>query len=217
MRYGNFFCTPHFFPTTEPPSAPLSHLAFINHHTPVMLAHPLPIPVDCFWKLCISDWSDQVWNKKIFKFSFILTHLAVARSCEDYFLCGYGVDMRGSRKGHAMNTERKPVPYAASCICLFLNSPDYNRLNLQDFGCAEDDSETEALCEQLKDLSTESTKHIARNALREQRARFRDILQTVKVSGFWVRHPAKWVASGLDILQTVSGFWVRHPAEWLLG
>ena len=90
-----------------------------------------------------------------------------------------------------MNPERKPVPYATSCICLFLNSPDYNRLNLQDFGCAEDDSETEALCEQLKDLSTESTKHIARNALREQRARFRDILQTVKVSGFWVRHPAK--------------------------
>ena len=24
------FSTPHFFPTTEPPSAPLSHLAFIN-------------------------------------------------------------------------------------------------------------------------------------------------------------------------------------------
>ncbi|KAK7102246.1 interferon-related developmental regulator 1-like isoform X2 [Littorina saxatilis] len=60
---------------------------------------------------------------------------------------------------------------------------DMNRYIDEDFGFGEEDAETNALCDQLKELSTESTKHIARNALRRQRSRFRDILQTVKT---WV-------------------------------
>ncbi|XP_076469244.1 interferon-related developmental regulator 2-like [Babylonia areolata] len=49
-----------------------------------------------------------------------------------------------------------------------------------DEGFDESREDTDLLCDQLKTLSTESTKHKARNALRQQRARFRDILQTVQ-------------------------------------
>lgn len=55
---------------------------------------------------------------------------------------------------------------------------DLNRYINEDFDESMED--TEMLCEQLKELSTEGTKHKARNALRQQRARFRDILQTVQ-------------------------------------